>query len=247
MLNCLSGAFARRSVIACALASAAIPATAWAQVYTGTFTPLNGSGVSGTTTVTLDADAKTLNVVIQAIGLEAGVPHVGHIHGLENPAGNPVNSTTPTLAQDTDHDGFVELAEGQVTYGPILLPFGNTDPNLDGIVDFNQTFNLLDPSTYAPGFDIFDLLGPSLNELQLREIVLHGMTVPAGPGAGTPGEVNGTNGFLATLPVASAELVRSAAGAVPEPATWAMMLLGFGAIGFSIRRDTRKRAVEARA
>jgi hypothetical protein len=24
--------------------------------------------------------------------------------------------------------------------------------------------------------------------------------------------------------------------AVPEPATWAMMLLGFGAIGFSMRR-----------
>jgi hypothetical protein len=31
-------------------------------------------------------------------------------------------------------------------------------------------------------------------------------------------------------------------GAVPEPATWAMMLLGFGAIGFTMRR---RRAVEA--
>ncbi len=29
--------------------------------------------------------------------------------------------------------------------------------------------------------------------------------------------------------------VGSVAGAVPEPATWAMMLLGFGAIGFSMR------------
>ena len=29
------------------------------------------------------------------------------------------------------------------------------------------------------------------------------------------------------------------AGAVPEPATWAMMLLGFGAVGFSIRRKRR--------
>ena len=28
----------------------------------------------------------------------------------------------------------------------------------------------------------------------------------------------------------------SASGAVPEPATWAMMLLGFGAIGFAVRR-----------
>ena len=29
---------------------------------------------------------------------------------------------------------------------------------------------------------------------------------------------------------------------VPEPATWAMMLAGFGAIGFVMRRDTRRRA-----
>ena len=28
-------------------------------------------------------------------------------------------------------------------------------------------------------------------------------------------------------------------GAVPEPATWAMMLLGFGAVGFSMRRSKR--------
>ena len=31
-------------------------------------------------------------------------------------------------------------------------------------------------------------------------------------------------------------VVNSAVGGVPEPATWAMMLLGFGAIGFSMRR-----------
>ena len=37
--------------------------------------------------------------------------------------------------------------------------------------------------------------------LDLREIVLHGKTVAAGPGANTPGEVNGTNGYLTVLPV----------------------------------------------
>jgi hypothetical protein len=34
----------------------------------------------------------------------------------------------------------------------------------------------------------------------------------------------------------SGSAVGSAVPAVPEPATWAMMLLGFGAIGFSMRR-----------
>jgi hypothetical protein len=33
--------------------------------------------------------------------------------------------------------------------------------------------------------------------------------------------------------------VSFAAGAVPEPATWAMMLLGFGAVGFAMRRGRR--------
>jgi PEP-CTERM motif-containing protein len=245
VLNRLTSGLVRPAMITCALTAVALPQMASAQVYTGTFTPLNGSGVSGTTTLTLNADAKTLEVMINAIGLEPGVPHVGHIHGLVNSAGLPVNSTTPTIAQDTDHDGFVELAEGLVTYGPILVPFGNTDPDMDGVVNFDQIFNLLDPATYAPGFDITSLLGAGLNELQLREIVLHGMTVPPGPGTGTAGEVNGTNGFLAVLPVASAEIMRS--GAVPEPASWALMLLGFGAIGVSIRRDKSKKALRSAA
>jgi PEP-CTERM motif len=30
-------------------------------------------------------------------------------------------------------------------------------------------------------------------------------------------------------------------GAVPEPGTWAMILLGFGAVGFSMRRSARRR------
>lgn len=34
----------------------------------------------------------------------------------------------------------------------------------------------------------------------------------------------------------------TAAGAVPEPATWAMMLAGFGALGFALRRRPRQAA-----
>jgi hypothetical protein len=42
-------------------------------------------------------------------------------------------------------------------------------------------------------------------------------------------------GFTATLALATG----LPAGGVPEPGTWAMMLLGFGAIGFALRRQTQ--------
>jgi hypothetical protein len=47
-----------------------------------------------------------------------------------------------------------------------------------------------------------------------------------------PGGTDGVGGLqqLTTLNVA----------AVPEPSTWAMMLLGFGAVGFSLRRSQRR-------
>ena len=37
----------------------------------------------------------------------------------------------------------------------------------------------------------------------------------------------------------------STGAAVPEPSTWAMMLLGFGAIGFAMRRSRRRGALQA--
>ena len=37
-------------------------------------------------------------------------------------------------------------------------------------------------------------------------------------------------------------IIRATVQAVPEPATWAMMLVGFGAIGFAMRRS-RKRII----
>lgn len=35
--------------------------------------------------------------------------------------------------------------------------------------------------------------------------------------------------------------ISAASGAVPEPGTWAMMLVGFGAVGFAMRSSRRKR------
>ena len=100
-----------------------------------------------------------------------------------------MDSRCPTQAQDRDSDGFVELAEGATTYGPILIDFMNIDPNEDGIVNFTTTMELTGAAT----------------PLNKRHIVVHGMSV--GPvGAGTPGEVNGEAGYKTVLPVLCGEI-----------------------------------------
>lgn len=143
----------------------------------------NTSG-QGTAMLRLSGDKRTLTIQIRASGLERG-PHLSHIHGLSS-GGQPVDSTCPTAAQDTDRDGFVELAEGAVTYGPILIDFDNIDPNQDGSIFFTKTIQLTGSEGILP--------------LDKREIVVHGMNVGA-VGAGTPGEVDGTAGYKIMLPV----------------------------------------------
>ena len=179
-------------------AMAAPPAKVVNETQRGTLTALNASGATGTVSLQLRGD-RFLTVQIDATGLEAGVPHVGHIHGLVVDS-RPADSNCPTTAQDTDHDSFVELAEGQVTYGPIIIPFGNVDPNMDGIVHFSHTYDLNDSSIYAAGFDKSDVL-----PIDLREVVLHGMTLQAGQGS-DGGEADGTAGFKAVLPVTCGDI-----------------------------------------
>ncbi len=208
------------------------------QRFTTIFTQINGTGASGTAQLQLNDDATSLFVRIMATGLEAGGPHLAHIHGLFSnvTTGTPVDSMTPTIAQDSDGDGFIELAEGLPSYGPIIVDFGNIDPNLDGVIDFTRTLDLTDPANFAGSYGRTDLIGADLMSLDLREIVIHGMSVAPGVGAGTPGEVDGTGGYLAVLPVLSGEI-----GAVPEPASWAMMIIGFGGIGTTLRIGRRRR------
>jgi len=219
-----------------------------------------------------DHATEMLTVNIQGTGFEAGIPHVAHIHGnLVNPnvsGSGALDSRTPTLAQDVDKDGFIELFEGLATYGPILFDFMNIDAGMTGIINYNMTFNLNDPS--APfGFinpldpskgqyGITDLVGLDFRSLDLREMVIHGLTVPFGVGIDNPlqnppvdDEINGHStfapgadgipfGHTIVFPVASGELV---AVAVPEPASLLIALGGLLGLGFARKRSNRKTSV----
>ncbi|MEO5774286.1 MAG: hypothetical protein ABIQ32_09240 [Sphingomicrobium sp.] len=177
--------------------------------YTTVFTSLNGSGVTGEAIVAYDVQTRTVTVAISASGLEANQPHIQHIHGFAS----GMNATTPTLAQDDDGDGYVELAEGGDTYGPIMLNLSANHANGAGSDNGHDHGDFTGFPTAPDGniwfIEQYQLAADdplTMGSFDLREIVIHGMTVPAGAGASTPGEVDGTAGYKVVLPVASGEL-----------------------------------------
>lgn len=202
-------------------------------IYTASLTPLNNSNVTGNAVLTLSTDMTMLTVEIAAENLEPDMPHPQHIHGRFDGGNNPMDSISPTLADDTDGDGYIEVNEGGASYGPVLLPLSSppggavadfpTAPG--GIITFTETYDLTDSSVFAGSFASADLM-----PLYLREIVLHGRTVADGEGAGTGGEVDGTGGYKASLPVASGVIV-------PEPTTGLLALVGVMAAGLRRRRS----------
>jgi hypothetical protein len=84
---------------------------------------------------------------------------------------------------------------------------------------YTNTFNTLDPLFYNPAF-----------------ITANGNTV-AGAEAALFGAIGSGRAYLNIHSNAFPQgEIRAFLVAVPEPATWAMMLIGFGAMGWSIRR-----------
>ena len=121
---------------------------------------------------------------------------------------------------------------------------GYTAQTITGI---SGTFNGSQITGLAPGLfganDLFYLTGPFFvdgNGL--------GFTTAAGISANlfvtndTSYRVN-TQGAGLLTGLVTATATAEAPAAVPEPATWAMMLVGFGAVGYSMRFARRKRRV----
>ena len=240
----------RSAMLTALFAAATAPAALGGTSYVTDLVDFNDTGVEGTVTAILDDAAERLYIEAQISGLTPDVAHPTHIHGRVDD-GEPLDSRVPSLLDDVDGDGFVELAEGVPSYGPVLLPV--VDDNGDffsadssGVLSFEQTFDLTDAGVFADDFDIEQLL-----PLDLREFVVHGAVVPPAIGAGTAGEVNGSGGYTPTLPVGAggfdftgtADFPGDAQGggtgtAVPAPsaAVGGLALLGLAAGRRGVRR-----------
>lgn len=167
------------------------------QVFSGSFQAVNNSGVSGT--VQVSAEGSSLHIQADLSGLQAGQAHPLHIHGLTASGDVPQDSTG--TGADSDGDGFIEKGDAQLAAGPVLLDLGSPVAGADGSVHVDQTLSLAALAGLPLGNSAADLF-----PLDFRTVEVHGLTMPVGVGAGTPGEVDGTGGYKATLPVASASL-----------------------------------------
>ena len=68
-----------------------------------------------------------------------------------------------------------------------------------------------------------------------------GGPVVVGPGGGSPGGGVGGGGSPGGPPIVyQPQEIKPPVAAVPEPGTWAMMLLGFGLMGWRVRRSTAR-------
>ncbi|UOA27116.1 DUF4214 domain-containing protein [Pseudosulfitobacter sp. DSM 107133] len=179
--------------------------------WTVDFDALNSSGVNASAVLAMNTEedgTSYLNVAISATGTTANQSHAQHIHGLFDGDGNPIDSVTPTIANDADRDGMVEVLEGVGQYGDVLLPLssGGAMPVSDdmGRISFIANYDLTDDSNFFSPVTMTDYTAEDIMPLILRELVIHGVEIPDGIGAGTGGEVNGgENGFVGILPAAA--------------------------------------------
>jgi hypothetical protein len=235
--------------------AATAPAQAATTVYEAILDDLSGLGGSGRADIVHDGMDNTLWVRIQGGGFAADQLHVQHIHGRFDDDGNPRDSVSPTLADDTDGDGVIELLEGLPRYGGILLSLFDEDeagnafdgfPSAsNGIIDFTHTFDLDSTAALSDGVTAADLF-----PLELREIVVHGAFLEPGIG-GIGNEQPGNDllengGYSAFVPVAAGEIRLSRSQVDPRmdppavplpPAGFALMA---GVAGLGALRARRK-------
>lgn len=199
--------------------------------YVATLTPLNtsvwgGSAVPATVgNATITVNLSTMQAQVSAMGLPPNTMIMQHIHA---------GTRCPTLANDTNHDGFVDALEAADASGGILIPLDNdlaqigTQANdypmtdASGDYTYNESVSvpalltfLTTPDPNAPGNGFVKLLPGQPPIRNSRVIELHGIpattalpsTVATLPGL-TPQQ---------TLPIACGVLQQQPAGVSPSP------------------------------
>jgi hypothetical protein len=170
-----------------------------------------------------------------------------------------LNGTLVPFANNGIHPNWAANSAVSRWITPASNPNQTLDPSSNGLYDYSLKFDL---TGFKPGTASF--LGRFMVDNTVTAIVLNGTTLAASGGGFTTGSWTGfgaNGGFVSGLNTLTfktlnqaqrvgnpaglrVEFTSSAIAAVPEPATWAMMILGFGLIGGAMR--SRKTGVTTR-
>ena len=149
--------------------------------------------------------------------------------------GNLITGSTNSATTTAENNAINQLITNAVSQGPGYTPpyLGlDYDTVLGAVTDLNGSATLNFGSLNLSGLTIVGAhFGNNIDSdpnnitafwlLDLGNNVTHTITLSNGQGS------------------SNAQIFSTGTPAVPEPATWAMMLLGFGAVGFSIRRKRK--------
>ena len=157
------------------------------------------------------------------------------------PTDNGLAFTSGTFTQTADSTGFAGIGGPINNFGTITLtPDGH--PYTGDL--FSLMINFTSPPGTGSGSFTANLMG-SLTSTGVGglQISFLNPTVQIADGLGGYDILHVNDvAFSGSLPAGQTFLTQNISGyvqAVPEPATWALMLLGFGGIGFAMRRRTK--------
>jgi hypothetical protein len=171
------------------------------------------------------------------VGTNLGSPN-GTGSGVDQPKFRVTNTTTgsDTTPYLTNIDNFgggsinggIDNSPGVGTPSETLLP-SKTATLTYGATNF-------DPGAYSAFRVNFGTIANPSASVDFRNVLFSGANTLTGTFSdGSIGRVN-FSGSTTADPASFSFNSVAATGAVPEPATWAMMILGMGAVGFAMRR-----------
>ncbi|KRL93901.1 hypothetical protein ACUIJQ_11055 [Levilactobacillus hammesii] len=181
------------------------------KTYQATIVPLNeqaiGTAAHGTARFTINGDQLTIN--IEMFDTPANLQHWEHFHGFQD--GQPAEIAT--MAQDVNHDGFVDLPETGAVSGTTMVPF-DAAPHEMNVP--NDNYPVADANGYFAYTKVVPLAAleakfkETFNDSDLaldkRVIYIHGVT----DDVDLPDTVAGAVGHYSThvtLPIAVGKIV----------------------------------------
>jgi hypothetical protein len=172
-------------------------------------------------------------------------------------------ATTALLAVSAQAQAATVLIQGVVFFGTGTPVTEYSKPNsqvafsfdvpevLDAnptaeVTDFSYMLNGVDVSSPVVGVEFYDSGQDGMFDIFFADhtVSIYGADIGSSGTIGSAGFYNVTAGIDQVYPGTGVGGVTVNVPSVPEPATWAVMLVGFGAIGASMR-SRRKAAVAA--